>query len=85
MRKVPEITLLFWVIKVLAYILTRPFGASFADWAGKAKNLSGLGLGTGYVSVILAALIVILVGYLTVTHKNAEGERPATAETSASQ
>src|ERR1035437_5047678 len=70
----------FWV----AYILTRPFGASFADWAGKAKNLSGLGLGTGHVSVILAVLIVILVGYLTVTHKDAEGERPTTRETSAS-
>jgi uncharacterized membrane-anchored protein len=71
----------FWV----AYILTRPFGASFADWAGKAKNLSGLGLGTGYVSVLLAVLIVILVGYLTVTHKDAKGERPAAVETSASR
>jgi uncharacterized membrane-anchored protein len=70
----------FWV----AYILTRPFGASFADWAGKAKNLSGLGLGTGYVSVVLAVLIVILVGYLSVTHKDAERERPTPAETGAS-
>ncbi|HJX67646.1 MAG TPA: hypothetical protein VJ258_02850 [Candidatus Limnocylindrales bacterium] len=66
----------FWV----AYILTRPFGASFADWAGKAKNLSGLGLGTGYVSVVLAVLIVILVGYLTVTHKSVSDE-PENAET----
>jgi len=61
----------FWV----AYILTRPFGASFADWAGKAKTLSGLGLGTGYVSVVLAVLIVILVGYLTVTHKDVIDEQ----------
>ena len=59
----------FWI----AYILTRPFGASFADWAGKAKGLSGLGLGTGYVSVVLAVLIIILVGYLSVTHKDVEG------------
>jgi uncharacterized membrane-anchored protein len=63
----------FWV----AYILTRPFGASFADWAGKAKRLSGLGFGTGYVSVILGVLIIILVGYLTVTRKDVESERPA--------
>ena len=63
----------FWI----AYILTRPFGASFADWAGKAKNLSGLGLGTGEISVVLTVLIVILVGYLTVTHKDVESERPA--------
>jgi uncharacterized membrane-anchored protein len=65
--------LAFWV----AYILTRPFGASFADWAGKSKSLSGLGLGTGEVSVVLGVLIVILVGYLTVTHKDVEGDRPA--------
>ena len=65
--------LAFWV----AYILTRPFGASFADWAGKSKSLSGLGLGTGEVSVALGVLIVILVGYLTVTHKDVEGDRPA--------
>src|ERR1035437_4129960 len=63
----------FWV----AYILTRPFGASFADWAGKAKGLSGLGLGTGYVSVVLAVLIIVLVGYLSVTHKGRENEQPA--------
>jgi uncharacterized membrane-anchored protein len=60
----------FWV----AYILTRPFGASFADWAGKARNLSGLGLGTGYVSVVLAVLIIVLVGYLTVSQRDM-GER----------
>jgi uncharacterized membrane-anchored protein len=65
--------LAFWV----AYILTRPFGASFADWAGKSKSLSGLGLGTGKVSVVLGVLIVILVGYRTVTHKDVEGDRPA--------
>src|ERR1035437_5122985 len=62
--------LAFWT----AYILTRPFGASFADWAGKSPSLSGLGLGTGEVSVVLNILIVILVGYLTVTRKDVGGE-----------
>ena len=62
--------LAFWT----AYILTRPFGASFADWAGKSPSLSGLGLGTGEVSVVLTVLIVILVGYLTVTRKDVGGE-----------
>ena len=57
--------LAFWT----AYVLTRPFGASFADWAGKSKSLSGLGLGTGGVSVVLTMVIVILVGYLTVKAK----------------
>jgi uncharacterized membrane-anchored protein len=62
--------LAFWV----AYVLTRPLGASFADWLGKAPALSGLGLGTGSVSLVLTAVIVILVGYLTVTRRDVEGE-----------
>jgi uncharacterized membrane-anchored protein len=51
----------FW----LAYILTRPFGASFADWVGRSRSLSGLGLGTGSVSLVLTIVIVILVGFLS--------------------
>ena len=71
--------LAFWI----AYVLTRPFGASFADWAGKAQNLSGLGLGTGGVSVVLTIVIVILVGYLTVTRKDVERAGSAASEISA--
>lgn len=56
----------FW----LAYILTRPLGASFADWMGKAANIGGLGWGDGTVSLILLALIVCFVGYLSVTKKD---------------
>lgn len=56
----------FW----LAYILTRPLGASFADWVGKPQNLSGFGLGTGLVSLFLTILIVAIVGYLTITRKD---------------
>lgn len=60
----------FWC----AYILTRPLGASFADWVGKPLKSSGLGLGTGLVSLILALLICIFVGYLTVTRKDIKAE-----------
>ena len=52
----------FWT----AYILTRPLGASFADWLGRSTSLSGLGLGTGLVGLVLGIVIVILVGYLSV-------------------
>jgi uncharacterized membrane-anchored protein len=55
----------FW----LAYIMTRPLGASFADWFGK-PYLGGLGLGDGKVALALTILIVICVGYLTITHKD---------------
>ena len=51
----------FW----LAYILTRPFGASFADWIGRPRTLSGLGLGTGSVSLALTMVIVVLVAYIS--------------------
>jgi uncharacterized membrane-anchored protein len=52
----------FWI----AYILTRPLGASFADWVGRSRSLSGLGLGTGFVSLGLTIVIIVLVGYVTV-------------------
>jgi len=54
--------LAFWT----AYVLTRPLGASIADWLGKPKALSGLGWGDGVVTGIFALLIVACVGYLTV-------------------
>jgi uncharacterized membrane-anchored protein len=59
----------FW----FAYIMTRPLGASFADWLGKT-NLGGLGLGDAKVSLVLLILIIGFVGYLTVTHKDIKGE-----------
>ena len=52
----------FW----FAYIMTRPFGASFADWFGK-PILGGLGLGDTKVALVLTILIIGFVGYLTVT------------------
>jgi uncharacterized membrane-anchored protein len=60
----------FW----FAYILTRPLGASFADWFGK-PSLGGMGLGDGMVALILTILIISFVGYLSVTHKDMKGEQ----------
>ncbi len=51
----------FW----FAYIVTRPLGASLADWLGRSSHLGGLGLGTGPISLALAIVIAGLVGYLT--------------------
>ena len=50
----------FW----FAYIVTRPLGASFADWMGVNHERSGLGWGTGPVSLVLGVLIVGLVAYI---------------------
>jgi uncharacterized membrane-anchored protein len=57
--------LAFW----LAYILTRPLGASFADWMGKSPTIGGLGGGDGPVSLTLLVIIVCFVGYVTITRK----------------
>jgi uncharacterized membrane-anchored protein len=53
--------LTFW----LAYILTRPVGASFADYFGMAKNISGAGFGHGAVSVVTLVLVVASFAYLS--------------------
>jgi uncharacterized membrane-anchored protein len=58
----------FWC----AYILTRPLGASFADWMGVSRARGGLALGTGPVSLTLGVIILALVGYLSVTRKDVD-------------
>ena len=60
----------FW----FAYIMTRPLGASFADWFGK-PILGGLGLGDTKVALVLTIFIIIFVGYVTVTHKDIKGAK----------
>ena len=52
--------LAFW----LAYILTRPLGASFADWMGKPHSWGGLGWGDGTVTFCLFIPILLFVWYL---------------------
>jgi uncharacterized membrane-anchored protein len=47
-----------------AYVLTRPMGASLADWMGKR---SGLDLGDGTVTALALILIVLAVTYLAIT------------------
>ena len=65
--------LAFWI----AYVLTRPVGASFADWFGKPAALHGLGFGPGPVAGVLAVVIFILVAYLAITHADVQkGSQP---------
>jgi uncharacterized membrane-anchored protein len=62
----------FW----FAYVVTRPLGASFADWVGKPTDVSGLGWGDGRVSLVLTAVIFCLVAYLAVTRKDVQNAPP---------
>lgn len=56
----------FWA----AYILTRPLGASIGDLLSQSPDDGGLGLGTTVTSAVFLAIIVVLVGYLTVTRRD---------------
>ncbi len=49
----------FW----FAYVITRPVGASFADYFSKDKDLSGLGFGDWQTALVLTCVVVVLVGY----------------------
>ena len=59
--------LAFW----LAYILTRPLGASMGDGFAQ-KDLDGLGLGTTNTSILFLVVIAVVVGFLTITRVDRE-------------
>jgi len=60
----------FWT----AYILTRPIGASFADYLGFPKDVGGVNIGHGPVALVSSVIFVLLVGYLAVTGKDEPAE-----------
>ena len=65
--------LAFW----LAYVLTRPLGASIGDFLTQSRSAGGLGLGTMPVSEVFLVVIVLLVTYLSVRKPDIE---PVVAE-----
>ena len=64
----------FWT----AYVLTRPLGASVADWLGK-PYLGGIGLGDAKVAGVLTLLIIAFVAYLAVSRIDVGADRSADA------
>jgi len=69
--------LAFW----LAYILTRPLGASLGDYLSQAKADGGLGLGTVGTSALFLTAILALVVYLTVTRRDQIDDLELSSET----
>ena len=63
--------LMFW----LAYILTRPLGASLGDLLSQSRNYGGVGLGTIHTSLAFLTVIVALVVWVTF-----EGDRSGNAD-----
>ena len=63
----------FW----FAYIVTRPLGASFADWLAVSPSRGGRGFGYGTVSLVLSALIIGFVAFLAITRLDTESSDDA--------
>jgi uncharacterized membrane-anchored protein len=68
------VALLYYVAKMgpilsfwIAYILTRPLGASMGDFVAKPVIAGGLGWGTVTTSIVFLAVILLLVIYLTIS------------------
>jgi uncharacterized membrane-anchored protein len=62
--------LAFWI----AYILTRPLGASIGDYLSQPRTDGGLGLGTVVTSALFLTAILAVVVFLTITRRD---ETPA--------
>ena len=65
----------FW----FAYVVTRPLGASFADYFSKPHSLSGANYGDASVALITTIIVAILVGYLAVTRHDIQQPVPEQA------
>ena len=50
----------------MAYVVTRPLGASFADWISKPSSLTGIAFGNGPTAVVFAVATFVLVSYLAI-------------------
>lgn len=67
-------TLLFW----MAFVLTRPLGATVGDFFSKPSEKGGLNLGTVGSSAALAAILVALIGY-TIVQQRRPAQEPVAA------
>jgi uncharacterized membrane-anchored protein len=62
----------FWA----AYVVTRPLGASFADWLGKPRGQTGVGLGDGVVTGLGLVAFAALVAYTARTRHGVQEHAP---------
>jgi uncharacterized membrane-anchored protein len=76
-RRLNPVVAFWW-----AYVLTRPLGASLADWLGKPADRTGLGWGDGPVTVGASLLIAILVAWLSRARPARIGDRRSSPATS---
>jgi uncharacterized membrane-anchored protein len=61
----------FW----MAYIVTRPLGASISDWISKPSNITGIAFGNGPTAVVFAIATIALVAYLAIARPDVQRPR----------
>jgi uncharacterized membrane-anchored protein len=65
----------FW----MSYVVTRPLGASFADYISKPKNTGGLNFGDGPTAIAFAVAVFVLVAYLALARPDIQNPIEASA------
>jgi uncharacterized membrane-anchored protein len=65
----------FW----MSYVVTRPLGASFADYISKPRDLSGINFGDGPTAIAFAAAVFVLVLNLAVARPDIQPSGRAAA------
>ena len=63
----------FW----MSYVVTRPLGASFADYISKPHNISGINFGDGPTAIVFAVAVFLIVSYLAIARPDIQ--RPVDA------
>jgi uncharacterized membrane-anchored protein len=71
-----DAVLCFWT----GYVLTRPLGASIADWLAKPRAAGGLGNGDGRIGAAFLAAFVVLVAYLAISGRDTQRGGPPPRE-----
>jgi uncharacterized membrane-anchored protein len=65
----------FWA----SYVVTRPLGASFADYISKPHAISGINFGDGPTAIVFGAVVFILVVYFAVARPDIQPPTGASA------
>lgn len=68
----------FW----MSYVMTRPLGASYADYISKPQRLSGINFGDGPTAAVFALAVLVVVVYLAVARPDVQRPRSASAASS---
>jgi uncharacterized membrane-anchored protein len=67
----------FW----MSYVVTRPLGASFADYISKSRSLSGINFGDGPTAIVFALAVFVLVAYLALARPDIQRPLATSAPT----